>query len=782
MLLPIIALFQIAAVASGPVFSGRAGHVQVNAPRLADTVTIDGNLNEPVWGKAARLTDFSEYIPVDGLPAADSTEVLVWYSSDAIYFGIRAFEAHGAVHATLADRDNIGNDDFVQIFLDTFDDHRRAYVFGVNPLGVQSDGILSEGIQSHSGNIGSAGTTRDTVDLSTDYTYDSRGHVLPDGYEVEIRVPFKSIRIQSGKEQRWGFNILRRVQHSGHENTWAPARQANSSFLAQSGVLVGLTDLNRGHPLELNPELTSHVDGTPRGAGWHYGSPIQQLGGNLRYALTDNLTADATVKPDFSQIESDVPQLSYDPRDALFFPEKRPFFLDGLEQFDTPNSLIYTRSILQPVAAAKLTGTLAGTDIGFLSAVDNSDASESGTVNPVFNILRVRRGLGPHVSLGTALTDREEAGHYNRVGGLDASVQFDKIYTVRLQGAASATRGDSGSLSGPLWGATFERQGHTIQMHYSLNGIDPDFRTQSGFVSRSNVAALNAEQAVTLYGGRGSFIESWTGDFTANHSWIYTRFARGKSPDDLRWHISNQFTLRGGWVAVANVFLERYGYDPSIYTNYFVVHPTIEGPDTTKFLGTPHIPNLDIITGLSTPHWKAFDASIQAITGHDENFFEWAQADIIFINANVDWRPNTRLRINALYSHQQYIRRDDGSTADVRRIPRLKVEYQVSRPIFVRLVGQYDSQTTDSLRDDSRSNDPIVLRDPLTGTFTRASRTVANAVRIDGLFAYQPTPGTVFFLGYGSSMTEDDPFEFRNIHRLNDGFFAKVSYVFRLGS
>lgn len=781
MLLPIIALLQIAAVSPGTVFSGRKGQTEVSAPRLADTVTVDGNLNEAVWSKAARLTDFSEYTPVDGLPAADSTEVMVWYSSDAIYFGIRAFESHGPVHATLADRDNISTDDFVEVFLDTFDDHRRAYVFGVNPLGVQSDGILSEGIQSHSGGIGTAGTTRDTVDLSTDYTYDSRGRVLADGYEVEIRVPFKSVRIQPGKEQRWGLNILRRVQHSGHVSTWAPARQANSSFLAQSGALAGLTDLDRGHPLEINPELTSHVDGTPRGPAWHYGSPIQQLGGNVRYALTDNLTADATVKPDFSQIESDVPQLSYDPRDALFFPEKRPFFLDGLEQFDTPSSLIYTRDIVQPVAAAKLTGTMSGVDIGFLSAVDNSDASESGTVNPVFNILRVRRGIGPHVSLGTALTDREEAGHFNRVGGLDAAVLFDKIYAVRLQGAASTTRGDSGTVSGPLWRATFERQGHSVQMHYSLSGIDPNFITQSGFVSRSNVVALNAEQAVTLYGSRGSLIESWTGDFTANHSWIYTRFTAGKSPDDLRWHISNQFTLRGGWVAVASVFLERYGYDPSIYTNYYIVHQTSDGPDTTKFLGTPHIPNLDIITGLTTPHWKNFDASIQAITGHDENFFEWASANIIFINANVDWRPNTRLRVNALYSHQQYIRRDDGTNADIRRIPRLKVEYQVSRPIFVRLVGQYDSQTTDSLRDDSRSNDPIVFRDPLTGTFTRASRTVANAVRIDGLFAYQPTPGTVFFLGYGSSMTEDDPFAFRDVHRLTDGFFAKVSYVFRLG-
>src|SRR6185437_1641954 len=394
-------------------------------------------------------------------------EVFVWYSSDAMYFGIRAFEPHGPVHSTLADRDNISADDFVQIFLDTFDDHRRAYVFGVNPVGIQSDGILSEGIQSHAAGIGSAGTTRDTVDLSTDYVYDSRGRVLPDGYEVEIRVPFKSIRIQPGKEQRWGLNILRRVQHSGHESTWAPALQANSSFLAQSGVLAGLTDLSRGHPLEINPELTSHVDGAPQGAAWHYGSPVQQLGGNLRYALTDNLTADATVKPDFSQIESDVPQLSYDPRDALFFPEKRPFFLDGLEQFDTPNTLIYTRRILQPVTAAKLTGTVSGTDIGFLSAVDNSDASETGTANPVFNILRVRRGFGPNISLGTVLTDREEAGRFNRVGGIDGSILFDNIYAVRLQAAGSMTRGDSGSLSGPLWSAIFERQGHTIQIHYS---------------------------------------------------------------------------------------------------------------------------------------------------------------------------------------------------------------------------------------------------------------------------------------------------------------------------
>src|SRR5690348_17838383 len=224
---------------------------------LADTVTIDGNLSEPVWSKAARLTDFSEYLPVDGQPAADSTEVLVWYSSDAIYFGIRAFEPHGPVHATLADRDNISADDFVEIFLDTFDDHRRAYVFGVNPLGGQSDGILSEVIQAHAAGIGSAGTTRDTVDLSTNYTFESRGRVVANGYEAEIRIPFKSIRIQPGREQQWGLNILRRGQRPGHQDTGAPGGQGKSIFLAQAGVVVRLTGLARGHPRGRKPEQTT---------------------------------------------------------------------------------------------------------------------------------------------------------------------------------------------------------------------------------------------------------------------------------------------------------------------------------------------------------------------------------------------------------------------------------------------------------------------------------------------------------------------------------------------
>ena len=174
---------------------------------------------------AAVLAGFSQFQPADGRPANDSTEVLVWYSAHAIYFGIRAFEAHGAVHATLADRDKIGQDDYVQILLDTFNDRRRAYAFTVNPFGVQSDGTFSD---------------QNGTDLNPDYQYESKGRVTDFGYEVEVRIPFKSIRFQQTGSQHWGLNVLRGVQHSGHTQTWTPADRGAPSFLSQSGTLRDL--------------------------------------------------------------------------------------------------------------------------------------------------------------------------------------------------------------------------------------------------------------------------------------------------------------------------------------------------------------------------------------------------------------------------------------------------------------------------------------------------------------------------------------------------------------
>lgn len=315
------------------VYSGRANNVRVELPRIDTTVTIDGNLGEAVWRRAARLTDFSQYQPVDGRPADDPTEVLVWYAPDAIYFGIKAREIHGnVVRATHANRDNIDSEDQVQILLDTDNSRQIAFLFGVNPYGVQQDGTRSAQFAGGAGGASATGGGFQTinpldgsVDLNPDYFFESKGRLVEGGYEVEVRIPFKSLRYQDARVQSWGIHILRRVQHSGFQDTWAPAVRANANFLAQSGSLTGLHDLRRGLVLEATPTVTAHADRSPTlgdGSYQHKG----ELGGDARWGIRQNLTLNGTINPDFSQVEADVGQVLLNERFALFYPEKRPFF------------------------------------------------------------------------------------------------------------------------------------------------------------------------------------------------------------------------------------------------------------------------------------------------------------------------------------------------------------------------------------------------------------------------------------------------------------------------
>ncbi|HZD85359.1 MAG TPA: DUF5916 domain-containing protein, partial [Gemmatimonadaceae bacterium] len=347
---------QLVAMILSTTYIGRENQLHVRIPRLTADVVVDGFLNEPVWQQADVLTGFSEFSPQDGIPSADSTQVLVWYSPTAMYFGIRAFEPHGAVHATLADRDKIASDDNVQILLGTFHDHRQAYVFGVNPFGVQMDGTIVEQGQVLTGGWTPTLSGRVAPDLSQDFVFSSKGRLTDYGYEIEIRIPLKSLKYQSGDEQSWDLNIVREVQHSGHEDSWVPAKRSNTSFLAQSGTLDGLTGLTRGLVLDVNPSVTEKVTGGPGPNGWGYDRASPQLGGRVQWGITNTLTLNGAVNPDFAEVESDAGQFVIDPRQALYFPEKRPFFLEGLDQFNTPHNLIYTRRIVKPDAALKLTG------------------------------------------------------------------------------------------------------------------------------------------------------------------------------------------------------------------------------------------------------------------------------------------------------------------------------------------------------------------------------------------------------------------------------------------
>jgi hypothetical protein len=763
------------------VYNGRVGQLQVRIPRLEADLSVDGKLDEAAWGEAAVLTGFSQFSPTDGVPAADSTQVLVWYSPTAIHFGVRAFEAHGAVHATLADRDRIDTDDHIQILLSTFNDGRQATVFAVNPLGVQSDGALVETGSTTGNGFNNAVVKREEADLSPDFVFESVGRVTDYGYEIEVRIPFKSIRFQPQREQSWGINVVRVVQHSGREDSWSPAKRARASFLAQSGKLVGLTGLHRGMVLDFTPSVTSKTTGSAGASGWEYAGGGPELGGTVRWGVTNNLNLNGTANPDFSQVESDVQQFVFDPRNELFFQEKRPFFLDGIEQFSTtPNNLIYTRRIVQPVVAAKLTGKAFGTDLAVLSAVDDRAGSVTGEDHPVYNILRIQRDLGAQSRLGLVYTDKNDGNDYNRVAGADSRLLFGEIYSAQLQVAGSRTRRNGITETAPLWSARVARNGRTFGVRYTINGIAEDFRAASGAIPRPGIVHANLDHSLTLYGKPGGWLESFTGDVALDGTWEYDRFVHGQGIQDQKLHFNTNTRFKGGWQFGASILNESFGYPADVYAGYALEVPVTGGLDTVPFTGRPTIPNRDYVLTLNTPEFSHFSGNIFFLWGHDENFYEWASAKITWLQLTLDWRPTDKLRINGYYQLQYVGRRTDGSTVDVWRSPRLKIEYQLSRPMFVRLVGEYTTERRDALRDDTRTNAPILILDPEANAYVRTSAFGHRSFRGDLLFSYQPTPGTVLFAGYGSTLADPSQLGQTHLERLEDGFFLKLSYLFQL--
>ena len=761
-----------ALVASGSVYVGTERNVKVAVPRVEASIDVDGHLSEGVWEQAAVLTGFSQYAPDDGRPARQATEVRVWYSPSAIHFGIRATAPAGSVRATLADRDRIDGDDWIQIYLGTFNDGRQATVFGVNPLGVQMDGAVIEST-SGGGGFGGLSAGRAVADLSPDFVFQSKGRLTDGGYEVEIRIPFKSLRDQSAPQQDWGLHIIRRVQSSGHEDSWVPAVRSAASFLSQSGTLAGLTGLQRGIVMDLNPAVVARADGGRSGGDWSYDSRRPDVGGNVRWGVTSNLTLNATVNPDFSQIEADATQFQIDPRNALFFSEKRPFFLDGIEFFNTPSSLVYSRRIVDPVAAVKVTGKVSGTSIAALTAVDDNSLSLDGESYPIFTLLRSQRDFGTASRVGFLYTSRLNDAGANHVGGVDTRLVFRKIYSVDAQWAMSHT-GDRLDATGSLWSASMRRTGRRYSARYSLNGNEANFRAAAGFIGRPAVVFGNVTQQVAVYGKQGAFVERWTGDVQLHGTWDHRGFFAGEQALERKIHFNSNFFARGGWSLGQSLLVERYRYDPTGYRNYAV----LDGDQLRPFAGQT-LPNLDWVLTFNTPRVRGLSANVFAIWGKDENFAEWSSANIVYLTSTVQIRPSERLRVDASYNLQSFVRRSDGSYVGIRRIPRVKVEYQATRAIFLRYVGEYSTNYQDTLRDDGRTNLPIVFVGP-DGSYSPAIGFRQHSFRNDWLFSYQPRPGTVLFAGYGNALSNVDDPKARDLTRTRDGLFVKLSYLFRL--
>ncbi|HEU4700372.1 MAG TPA: DUF5916 domain-containing protein [Gemmatimonadales bacterium] len=757
------------AVPADSGISGR-GAPAVTIPRLEAETRVDGVLDEAVWAQAVRLTGFSQYQPVDGRPAEERTEVLVWYDPTAIHFGILAHDRQpGAVRATLADRDNVDNDDNVTIYLDTFDDRRRAYFFTVNPLGVQQDGVRSEGAGSAS-NMNSG-----NVDESPDFLWQSKGRRTPEGYVVEVRIPFKSLRYPGGGAQRWGINVVRVTQRTGYQDTWTDVRRANASFLAQAGALVGLHDLRAGLVTEVQPFVTATSQGARLDDGTFDRAAIDPSAGvNLKLGLT-NMALDATWNPDFSQVEADAGVVTVNERFALFFPERRPFFLEGIELFATPNNLIYTRQVADPVAGVKFTGKFGRVGIAHLTAVDNvpgevtdpRTGTPRGAPDALFNAVRLRSDLGTNSTAGVTFTDRRAGGAANTVAEADVRYVFGKLYFLQGQLGQSWTRDSTGGAlrRDPIWEAQFDRTGRAWGFNYTVTGIGPDFETRTGFLPRVGTVNAHGMNRLSWYGARGAFVEGLTLFFGPTRLWRYDDFLH-RSPIEGDESMDASLNLRGGWRVRGHAERSFVVFDSTEYAGY-----TLDG--ATPYAFPERLDNA--FTGslsVTTPTYRGFDASASVSGGEVAIFPEASEGRQLRLSGSLRVRPTRQVRTAFDLVVDRLTRRRDGSEFARTIIPRVRAEYQPSRALFFRVIGEFQSQRRAALVD-AMSGAPLVVGG------VASAPTTSSRLRFDWLASYTPTPGTVAFFGYTSSLTGPDAFTIRGLQRANDGFFVKLAYLFR---
>ena len=766
-------------LAQGPAAPDRT--FAIDAPRLEDVeVRIDGDLSEPVWQNAAVLDNFTQFEPAEGTPASERTEVLVFYTPQALYLGIRAYTRDPSrIRATLAERDKIQRDDNIQILLDTFYDRRRAFSFSVNALGIQQDGMFRG----------------DRVDSNPDFLYSSRGKVTAEGYVVEVRIPFKSLKFPSAASQTWGLNIIRNIAATGAGEAWAPISRSNPSRLAQSGTLVQIRDLRPGRLLQVNPTLTGKREGELRNGHFVRDDFEPDLGGNLKYGLTSNLTLDATINPDFSQIEADADQIAVNERFALFFPEKRPFFLEGADIFATPEPLVYTRRIVDPIAGVKLTGKAGAFNVGYLGALDESPLTGGvasrfapDTTRALFNIARLQRDIGEGSSLGAVFTDREAGSEFNRVVGVDGRLRFRNAYTWQWQAAGSwtgewtpaAAGADTviESSLGHLVQTALDRTGRQWGFRVQMKDVPEDFRASSGFIRRTGVTDFFGVNRFSFFGQPGALLESWGIFLSANRIYGGRDFWQGEAADEGSANLRFNFNLRGNNRIGAGVGRRFFVLDPERYGRYRFV-----GVDGDTLRGSAAVRPVAELRGLhsvslegSSSYWKT--VSLHAEIGWEETpiFAEGTRGEQLSLQGGAQLRPTDALRVEAGLRHVRLERAEDGSLYSTATLPRFKAEYQVTRSIALRSVLQYSIEEVDLLRT------PLGI--PYLGpVYVRRTPLVdgvqTNPLRLDLLFSYQPSPGTVVFLGYARSIQDEGAFRIPSLEPRADGLFVKVSYLFR---
>ncbi len=726
-------------------------------PRLPQSIQVDGKLDEPLWATATRLTNFVEIEPGDNCRPPVETEALVGYDDENLYIGFRCYDDNtGAIRASITDRDRMFGDDFAGVMIDTFRDQTNGYEFFVNPRGIQGDLYRS----------------RNNEDSSYDTVWQSGGQITDLGWTAEIAIPFRSIRFPDSPSQNWGVHVFRnRPRESRAQYSWAPISRDENCFFCQAGEMSGIEGIDQGRNLEVLPYVIGNQSGSMSGDDdasfdWKNEHASGEMGMGVKYGLTPNHTLDFTYNPDFSQIESDATQIDENQTFALFYPEKRPFFLEGADRFSSMIDVVYTRSINDPLSAAKYTGKSGRNTISFITAMDETSPyivpfeEQSGGAagrDTYSNVLRYKRDVLKESFVGLIATDRRQrdGNGSNTTAGVDTRLRLDDHFTVWGQVQGSHTQephdtimsegfndvafGDQGQYTGAFDGESFA--GYAAEMELARSGrhynadlwfedYSPTFRAENGFVTANDYRMVGF----------------WNGyQFQLEKNPVFERI---EPQLDAGRKYNYQGEFKDTWLQ-PNIWL-RFKKQTYFWTGYLW--------SEERFAGVL-VPGIHRwVTEMDSEFSKYLSVGFDTRIGHSvvRDRDDPRLGDEFSYALYAYFKPISQVRFDVDYNSFRLDELDGSANIYDTYVVRTKLTYQFSKSLFLRVVGEYV--------DDQRS------------------------LAVDPLLSYKINPFTVFFLGSSHSFNDfqDDPSTapvevtdpgYRQTERL---FFVKFQYLFRV--
>ncbi len=729
------------------------------APKLEDFLTM-----QPVGEVATHMAkvpgEFVQREPSDGAPASQKTDVYLSYDRKNLYLVFVAFDTDAkSVRARLDRRDSGFSDDAVEVMLDTFHDQRRAYVFAVNPFGVQFDALWTEG------RIGNAPADFAGFDQTFDTLWHSDGKLTPQGYVTMISLPFKSLRFSKDPQQTWGIILNRTLVRTQENLFWPQLTTRIQGRMNQAATMDGLHDISPGRNIQIIPygafrsfhAIDLRDPSTPVFANRMFKPDV---GVDAKVVLHDSFVLDTTVNPDFSQVESDEPQVTVNQRFEVFFPEKRPFFLENANFFQTPLNLVFTRRIGHPEFGARLTGRTGPWALGLLASDDRAPGEAVPATDPnakdraFFVIGRVNRDIFSQSTIGAIFTDREFAGQYNRVGGVDANFRLSPHWRVSGQAVESMTRDSSGAeFRDPAFSASMSRSGRQFNANATYTDIYPNFVARSGFIPRSDLRQVS-EGVSYLWRPEGKHLIAWGPRLTALQS------------------VDHDGTLLQAFTSPRVEFQFR-GNTSFSFTPIADDHIQLRPSDYSVLTKTRAYPQPFWGFNFDTQYFKSLEFHAFLVSGGGVNYNPVAGVAPVRTHEDtgrftMTFRSTKRLRVDNTYLLEHLRDNKTDQTFVTNHILRTKWNWQFTRELAVRTIVQYSS----------------LLSNPAISTL----RPTKN-VNFDFLVSYLLNPGTAVYVGYNSNL--------QNLQRglvptsnglaltrddfMNDGrqFFVKVSYLLR---